>query len=222
MKSTLLIPTLNEIDALRVVLPAVERSGADEILFLDGGSTDGTLEFLRSQGCRVHLQVRPGYGNALREGVELAGGEVIIEFPADGSSLPAVIPDLIECVRQGWDLVVASRYLEGAQSEDDDRVTAIGNRLFTGLVNLLFRTSYTDVLVGYRAYRKSSFLTLNMNAMGLSWPCQSSIRFARAGFKVREIPADEPARIGGVRKMSPLSTGWEILTLIWREFWRRS
>lgn len=218
MRSTLLIPTLNELDALRVILPQIQEGLVDELLFVDGGSTDGTVDFLRSQGCRVHHQVQRGYGSAMREGVELAQGEIIVEFPADGSSLASAVPELVARVEEGWDLVIASRYLGSARSEDDDRVTALGNWLFTRLVNLLFGTRYTDVLVGFRAYRKSRFLELAMDQRGLSWPCQSSIRFARAGMRVTEVPADEPARIGGVRKMSPLGTGWEVLTLIGREF----
>ena len=79
-------------------------------------------------------------------------------------------------------------------------MTAIGNKMFTFLTNLMFGTSYTDVLVGYRAYRKELFNTLNLDAEGLSWPLQEAIRFARAGAKVGEIPGDEPKRIGGQRK----------------------
>lgn len=220
MKSTLILPTLNELEALRVVLPEIRGSGVDELIFVDGGSTDGTIELLRQNDCRVHHQVRRGYGNAMQEGVELASGEIIIEFPADGSSLPSKIPEILQRMHEGWDLVIASRYLGSATSSDDDRMTALGNWMFTRLVNFLFRTRYTDVLVGYRAYRKSRMMELNMDATGLSWPCQSSIRFATAGLRVTEIPADEPARIGGQRKMSPLGTGWEVLRLIFREFWR--
>jgi hypothetical protein len=57
-----------------------------------------------------------------------------------------------------------------------------------------------------------------MDTPGLSWPCQSSIRFARAGLRVGEVPAKEPKRIGGTRKMKPFKTGWEISKLILRDF----
>lgn len=90
--------------------------------------------------------------------------------------------------------------------------------MFTTMVNILFWSKYTDVLVGYRAFRKSAALTLELDTPGLSWPCQTSNRFAAAGFKVADIGVDEPARIGGVRKMIPLKTGWEVLMLIFRDF----
>ena len=90
--------------------------------------------------------------------------------------------------------------------------------MFTRIVNVLFGTRYTDVLVGFRAYRRKAALRLGFDAPGLSWPCQSSIRFARAGLRVTEIPAHEPARIGGKRKMMPFKTGLEITRLILRDF----
>ena len=90
--------------------------------------------------------------------------------------------------------------------------------MFTTIVNILFGAKYTDVLVGFRAFRKSTAKKLYMDAPGLSWPCQSSIRFAQHNYKISEIAADEPERIGGVRKMSPHKTGWEIVKLIIREF----
>jgi hypothetical protein len=89
--------------------------------------------------------------------VKVARGDIIIEFPPDGNSLPEKIPEVIAAIEKGHDFVIVSRYKDGAKSHDDDFMTAIGNKLFTTLTNVLFRTSYTDVLVGYRAYRKSTF-----------------------------------------------------------------
>lgn len=218
MKSTLLIPTLNEIEALRVIMPQINVSWVDEILFVDGGSTDGTLEYIRELGHQVHSQRGRGFGTAMREGLLRTQNEIIVEFTSDGSSLPEKIPALIGKIREGYDLVIASRYYGDAKSADDTLLTAFGNWMFTALVNSLFGATYTDVLVGYRAYRRSVALSLDLDAAGLSWPCQSSIRFARAGCRVGEIPADEPARIGGVRKMIPHKTGLEILALIARDF----
>ncbi len=173
---------------------------------------------LHSHGLRILTQSRRGYGEGMLQGMRSAKGDIVVEFTPDGNSLPADIPRIIGKMHEGYDLVIGSRYLDGAKSEDDDWLTFVGNRLFTGTVNLLFRVQYSDVLVGFRAYRRSAALTLDLDAPGLSWPCQSSIRFARAGLRVGEIPASEPARIGGVRKMRPFATGWEICKLILRDF----
>lgn len=216
--TTLLLPMLNEIEAARVILPQIRPDWVDEIIVIDGGSTDGTIEFVKSHGLRVHSQSARGYGQGMLQGLQLAKGDIVVEFTPDGNAVPEDIPRIIAKMREGYDLVVASRYLGGTHSEDDDWLTARGNWLFTTIVNVLFRGRYTDVLVGFRAFRRDKALWLGFDTPGLSWPCQSSIRFARAGFKVAEISAREPARIGGVRKMRPFRTGVEISKLILRDF----
>ena len=220
IKSTLLVPTLNEIEAIQVVMPQIEDGWVDEILVIDGGSTDGTVEWFHEHGYTVHTQSGRGYGVGMKQGMELAKGDIVVEFLPDGNSLPEAIPELIAKVDEGYDLVIASRYKDDARSDDDDVVTAFGNWMFTKIVNVLFGGRYTDVLVGLRAYRKSVAQTLGMNAPGLSWPADSSISFAKYGHGVTEIPANEPERIGGQRKMRPIRTGWEITTLILRRFFR--
>lgn len=222
MKTTLIAATLNEIEGLRVVLPGIDKTWVDEIIITDGHSTDGTIEYCRREGYFVHLQRKRGYGAAIQEVLPMAQGDIIVEFPADGSSLPEKIPELIAKIRdEGYDLVIASRYKEQAKSYDDDVVTAIGNKLFTAFTNVLFGASYTDVLVGYRAYKKGCLEKLKMDTSGLGWGFQSSVQFAKVGFKVCEIPADEPKRIGGSRKMKPFRTGVEILFLLLKEYFRK-
>jgi glycosyltransferase involved in cell wall biosynthesis len=218
MRTTLLLPTLNEIEAIQVIVPQIRREWVDEIIVIDGGSTDGTVDFMRSHGFQVLSQSGRGFGRGMREGMHAASGDVVVEFTPDGNAIPADIPRIVDKMHEGYDLVIASRYLGSARSDDDDWLTAKGNWLFTTIVNILFGARYTDVLVGFRAYRREAALTLGMDAPGLSWPCQSSMRFARAGFKVGEIPANEPARIGGTRKMRPFKTGMEITKLILRDY----
>lgn len=218
VKTTLLLPTLNEIDGVRAVVPKLDRKWVDEIIVMDGGSTDGTVEFCQEEGLRVVRQKEKGYGRAILEGVHLAQGDFVIDFMADGNSLPDTIPQLLAKLEAGYDLVIASRYAGPAVSDDDDRLTAFGNWMFTRITNFLFGSSYTDVLNGYRGYRRASFLELGMDVKGLSWAMQSSVRFFTHGFKVTEVPTDEPKRMGGVRKMHPFFTGLDITFLILREY----
>jgi glycosyltransferase involved in cell wall biosynthesis len=218
LTTSLLLPTLNEIEAVRVIAPQIRREWVDEIIVIDGGSTDGTTDYMRGRGFAVHSQSKRGYGEGLAQGLRIATGDIVVEFTPDGNSIPEDIPRIIAKVKEGYDLVVGSRYLGDAKSDDDDRVTALGNRLFTTVVNILFRTDYTDVLVGFRAYRRREALALACDTSGLGWPCQTSIRFARAGLRVGEIPASEPKRIGGTRKMKPFKTGSEIVKMIVRDF----
>ncbi|MEK7388705.1 MAG: glycosyltransferase family 2 protein [Elusimicrobiota bacterium] len=214
---SVIMPTLNEIEGVRWVMPRFDKRWIDEIIVTDGGSTDGTIEYCESQGARIHRQKKRGYGSSILEALEIAKGDIIVEITADGSSLPEKIPSLVSKLVEGYDLVLASRYRDGAVSDDDDFLTGIGNWMFTTLTNLLFGGSMTDVLVGYRAYKRKSLDLLNMDAPGLEWVSQSSIRFLKSGLKIAEIGIDEPKRIGGQRKMLPFKTGWTILLLTLRE-----
>ncbi len=218
MKVALIAPTINEVVALRQVLPKLDRKIIHEIIIVDLNSKDGTVKYCVENGYRVHHQQSRGYGAGYMEVLAITNADIIIEFPPDGSSMPEKIPDLLAKINEGYDFVIVSRYRDGAKSYDDDTVTRFGNWFFTKLVNILFHVHYTDVLVGFKAYRRSAFNKIHPTMKGLSWSVQLPIQFAKAGARITEIGADEPARIGGVRKMRPFRTGLEILYVIIREF----
>src|SRR5262245_44712630 len=163
MKVTLLALTLNEIDGVRAVLPRIPRDRIDQVLIVDGGSTDGTIEWARENGYTVHVQQRKGIRFAYFEALPLIEGDIIISFSPDGNCDPNVLPLLIDKMQEGYDMVIGSRYLGDAKSEDDDLVTAFGNWLFTRTVNWLYWVRYSDVMVIYRAFTKSLIYDLRLD-----------------------------------------------------------
>ena len=221
LSSTLVIPTLNERDGMEVILPQIDPRWVDDIVFVDGTSTDGTLDVIRRYGHgRLILQKLPGLSNAYWESLAVISSDIVVTFSPDGNSLPEAIPALLAKIREGYDMVIASRYLPGAGSQDDDPVTAFGNWMFTRVINLLFGGRYTDSLVILRAYRRSLIRDLDMEGQTSDFEPLLSIRCAVYKKRVAEIPAKEPRRIGGIRKMSPLINGWAIVVLIAREWFR--
>ncbi len=218
---TLLVFAWNEIDGMRVIMPQIRREWCDQLIVVDGGSTDGTIEYCREHGLDYFVQSAPGAGVAFREAMERVTGDVAVVFSPDGNSVPEKIPELVAKLGEGYDMVICSRYLPGARSDDDDAVTAFGNRLFTGLVNLLFRARVTDMLVMYRAYDVKKLRALGVDTRTPCYGTQILLRAIRKGYRIGEIPGDEPARIGGERKMQPLKNGLLELLMIAREFLRR-
>jgi glycosyltransferase involved in cell wall biosynthesis len=216
---TIFLPTLNEIDGLRAMLPRIAPEWYDELIVVDGGSTDGTVEFLRAANIKVITQRRRGFANAYAEGFRASSGDIFITFTPDGNCIPELIPELIREARKGYDVVYVSRYLPPAKSYDDGLITGFGNFFFTWIVNVLFKARFTDLLGGFRAYNRAAVLKMGLDVQEEQnrftqrfdllnvWEVAGCIRAAKLRLAVKEIPGDEPKRIGGKSKVSILWNG---------------
>jgi len=227
--------TLNELEGMKAIMPRIKRDWCDQILVIDGGSTDGTVEWAREQGYEVYIQRQRGFRHAYTEALPIVKGDVVVTFSPDGNSIPELIPALLAKMDEGYDMVIASRYLGEATSSDDDIVTAFGNWLFTRTVNLLHGGRYTDVMVIFRAYRKQVIFDLELHTddayafveriyrTKISWEPLLSVRAAKRRLRITEIPGDEPPRIGGERKLQVLKWGAAYYTQFLREvfLWRK-
>ena len=242
MRVSLVMPVLNEINGLHWALPRIKREWVDQILVIDGGSTDGTVEYALDHGCEVHRQVQRGLRLAYIEAYEKIKGDIIITFSPDGNSIPELLPDLIAEMRKQYDMVIVSRYLGDARSHDDTLVTRCGNYLFTAIINLLFGTRYTDAMVMYRGYRRGLPEELGITRVrseryerligrNISWEPSLSVRAGKARLKLGEIPGDEPRRIGDEKRrqvllpssrISHFKSGLACLYMFFEEFFRRN
>ena len=206
MKVSLLVMTLNEVEGLKAIMPRIKRDWIDQIIVVDGGSTDGSIEYAREMGYRLHFQKERGIRLALIENYPNIKGDIIITFSPDGNSVPEEIPALIEKMKKGYDMVIVSRYLGEARSFDDTFISRLGNWSFTKIINFLFGFHYTDALVMFRAYKREvpeklgiikrrSPLYERLIGRYISWEPQLSVRCAKRRLKISEIPGDEPLRV---------------------------
>src|ERR1051326_6921047 len=98
MTVTILALTLNEIDGVQVILPQIDPAWYQQLIVVDGGSTDGTVEWCRAHGYEVYQQKRRGIRFAYLEVLEHITGDVILTLSPDGNCPVATIPALIAAV----------------------------------------------------------------------------------------------------------------------------
>ena len=214
----LLFPTLNELHGLKAILPLIDRSLVDEIVVVDGGSHDGTIEYAAENGLTIVSQLRRGLHFAIFDIAHVLPYDCLIEFSPDGNCKAEQLPEVVTKLHEGYDLVVVSRYLEHAVSHDDHFISALGNWIFSRLMRPLARFPITDALNIYRGYRRNIILDKDfefyMKGPVLE-PLVTGICALR-GLRAVEIPGDEPRRIGGETKRSILYNGSLVLLMIVR------
>lgn len=212
---SVVIPALNEAQNLPHVFADLPH-GLHEVILVDGNSTDGTATVAQElrPGIRVVKQTGSGKGNALAAGFAACTGDIIVMLDADGSANPMEIPLFVRALLSGADFVKGSRFLEGGGSADITRLRSLGNRFLNGLVNLLFRTRYTDLCYGYNAFWSRHLSAIAVDCNGFEVETLINVRIAKAKLKVVEVPSFEATRIHGVSNLNAVRDGWAVLRTI--------
>jgi glycosyltransferase involved in cell wall biosynthesis len=234
-KITVVIPTLNEARNLPHVFSRLPQE-LHEVIVVDGYSTDDTLETARKlrPDVRIVMQNRRGKGNALACGFAAATGDIIAMIDADGSADPGEIPKFVRALLDGADFAKGTRFIAGGGSSDITRLRRAGNRLLSGLVNLLCRTRYSDLCYGYNAFWRCHVPLLGLMVEspvpvggsvrlwgdGFEVETLINIRVAQAGLIVREVSSYEYSRIYGVSNLNAFSDGLRVLRTILTERYR--
>jgi glycosyltransferase involved in cell wall biosynthesis len=227
---TLFVLAMNEIDGMRAVMPRVKREWVDQIIVADGQSTDGTIEYAREHGYEVVVQGKPGGREAFKDTFPLIRHEYVITFAPNGKLDPDHIPALVARLKEGHDMVIVSRYKDGAKSHDDSIVSSFANWFFTTSINLLFGGRYTDVMGIYRGYKTELFYDLDLDKDESHLPERLfgivlgiepllAIRAVKRRLDVIEIAGDEGRRVGGVNKFPKVSGGLGYFLQMVRELW---
>lgn len=222
-KRLLVLLTFNEIEALPKIFGRIPLSAADEVVAVDGGSKDGTVDFLKSKGVKVLTQPRRGRGVAFRLALESTDAETICYYSPDGNEDPDDIPRIFEKIeKDGSDLVVASRMMAGAVNEEDVhwfRPRKWVNQLFTLAANLLWnRGPYVeDTINGFRVARADALRRCELDADGFPIEFQMSIRMMKLGLVIGEMPTHEYPRLGGQSTAESWPTGVVFVKTLLRE-----
>ncbi len=215
---SVIIPTLNEEANLRHVLPRISP-WIDEVVIVDGRSTDRTLDVARHLLPDVQIvhQKGKGKGDALRAGFAAARGDLVIMLDADGSTDPREIPAFVGALAAGADFVKGSRFTQGAGTADMPLFRRLGNHALVLFARLLFGGRFSDLCYGYIAFWKRVLPVLELDSDGFEIETQMTLQALRSGLRVVEVPSYERSRIHGRGNLRTFPDGWRVLKAIVRE-----
>ncbi len=228
MYVVLCLLTRNERECLEIVYPTLPApsaaAGYDEIVAIDGGSTDGTLDFYAKQQVRVVGQSRRGRGEAFLVAFRELRADAYIFFSPDGNEDVKDLPKFRPLLERGADLVIASRMMPGAVNEEDEQLLRFrkwANNGFNLAANLLFKTNgpaITDSINGYRAITAKAAGELALDASDYTIEYQMTIRALKKALKIVEFPTVEGQRVAGSTGAPSVQTGLRFMGRLWSEF----
>lgn len=213
IKVSIVMPCLNEeqtlgpcIEKAKKGLKKVNLEG--EIIVVDNGSTDNSIDIAKSKGARVIFEKTKGYGSALRAGIEAANGKYIVMGDADNTYDFSEIDKFIQPLQEDADIVMGSRFkgkiLPKAMSWSHQY---IGNPILSGMLNLFFHCKVSDSHCGLRAFTKKAYSQIAPRTKGMEFASEMVIHAIKKNLNIKEIPITYYPR-KGESKLSSFSDAW--------------
>jgi glycosyltransferase involved in cell wall biosynthesis len=216
MKIALCILTRNELDCVQIIYPqlaALNSPGYDSLYVIDGGSTDGTVEYFQEKGIPILSQSKRGRGEAFQMAFQQIDADAYLFFSPDGNEDIKDLHRFREELQKGADIVIASRMMKGAVNEEDHltfKWRKWANNAFNIVANLFYRRSgkfITDSINGYRAITKAAAEKLQLDAYDYTIEYQMTIRGFKNKLHIVEFPTIEGQRVAGGTGAPSFQTG---------------
>jgi glycosyltransferase involved in cell wall biosynthesis len=201
---SVVIPCLNEEDAIGPCVAAVLTNSVGEVIVVDGKSADRTAERAAAAGAKVVVEPARGYGQAMLSGLAALSPActIVLFIDGDGSDRPDMIPAMLEPIESGRaDFVLGSRLRGAREAGSLGASQIIAGHLAGLLMRLLYGVRFTD-MSPFRAIRRDALGQLGMAERTFGWNLEMQMRVAAAGLRIVEIPVGQRRRAGGVSKVS--------------------
>jgi glycosyltransferase involved in cell wall biosynthesis len=220
MRAAVIIPTLNEVDAIPLVIRDIPAGC--RIIVADSGSTDGTQAAARSAGAEVLEVARRGYGRACFEAASCARDcDIIVFMDGDGADRADLLPTLIAPIEAGThDFVIAARVKKWRAPGSMSLHQVLAGHVLGFCIGILTGTYYTD-MCAFRAIRRSALERLDMREMTYGWNIEMQIKAAKAKLRILEMPLPYRCRAGGESKVAgsvrgTIRASWRIIVTFLR------
>jgi Glycosyl transferase family 2 len=213
---SVVMPCLNEAPTIatciRKAQESFERLGiAGEVVVADNGSTDGSTEIAETAGARVVHVAERGYGNALNGGIASARGRWVIMGDADDSYDFSDLGEIVEKLRDGYELVVGNRFRGGIRPGSMPRLHRyLGNPVLSFVGRRLYGTPCGDIYCGLRGFDRERVRALDLRSSGMEFALEMVVKATMGGLRVTEVPTT----------LSPDAEGRDPHLRTWRDGWR--
>lgn len=217
MTISLILITWNELDGCKHDIPLIDRTKFDEIFCIDGGSTDGTVEYLKEQGITVYKQSAKGLNQACKDGCEHCNCDAFVFYHPKGTIPVEDTYKFRDFYEKGYDFVVGSRMMKGAHNEEDSKILKPRKWFVLGLgllAKILFKregNTVWDTLHGFRGMTKKAFLACDISDMSPSIDIEMVCRSYKLKLKRVEFPTTELPRLAGESHFKAFATGKKLL-----------
>jgi dolichol-phosphate mannosyltransferase len=220
MKLSVIIPVYNERETIAEVIERVKAVKLNkEIIVVDDGSTDGTVEILRGQMedgvLTVHeSKINFGKGSAVRIGLKYVTGDIVIIQDADLELNPNEYYQLIRPILDGQTKIVyGSRFLR--KNPGIPLLTLWANKFLVLLTNLLYQSSLTDMETAYKVFSADILNKIQLRCVGFELEPEITAKFLKAGLSIVELPIEyQPRTVKGGKKINWRDGIKAILTLV--------
>ncbi len=219
--------TWNELEGCKHDVPLIDRSQFDQVYCIDGGSTDGTVEYLQEQGIEVYRQTAKGLNQACKDGANFCKCDAFVFFHPKGSIPVEDTYKFRELYEQGYEFIVGSRMMKESHNEEDDKLLKPRKWFVLGLglaAKILFKkegNTIWDSLHGFRGMTVEAFKKCDISDMSPSVDIEMVCRSYKLKLKRIEFPTTERPRIAGETHFKAYSTGKKLLKYLFWEIGRK-
>jgi glycosyltransferase involved in cell wall biosynthesis len=213
------IPSYNESKHIGEIIKKA-KSYASEVIVCDDGSIDTTSQVAKSAGATVvRHPTNKGYGSAIKTLFQIArekNADVMVTLDSDGQHDPHQIPDVIEPIFEGYDLVIGSRFLSEKDSTKVPSYRSFGIKTITRFAQLVSYNNMTDAQSGFRAYSKNALAKIDLVEDGMAVSTEILMRAGQKNLMVKEVPITITYDVEDASTHNPISHGLAVLTTIFR------